>query len=318
MTDSLRSALDAYEQQLDPAAAQMSDAKVDLLLEENPPPPQRKLSHRLDLLSFNRLISAASLGDRLRLQSVSSRRSAAWLQAMPSRGPVDLTLTTSEMQVLLQHRLGVPLLAGSDGGVRCPIGSCEHELDDLGHHQLVCSHGGFVTSRHNRVRDAFQTLARASGFSAQVEQGSSAHNRERPADILVSPWTLGKPVAFDVTVVSPHVDDNMSGAGNIDVVTRAEERKLAANTAKCAELGWTCVPLAVDTFGQWGEQAHQSFGTIATHLAVVLKVSLTVAINSIYNTLGLVLARQNARAILARRINRHSLGAREVRQLGYR
>ena len=31
----------------------------------------------------------------------------------------------------------------------------------------------------------------------------------------------------------------------------AESRKHAASNAKCQELGWSCIPLAVKTYGNW-------------------------------------------------------------------
>ena len=35
----------------------------------------------------------------------------------------------------------------------------------------------------------------------------------------------------------------------------AENRKHASNDAKCSELGWVCVPLAVEAYGCWGPEA---------------------------------------------------------------
>ena len=32
----------------------------------------------------------------------------------------------------------------------------------------------------------------------------------------------------------------------------AEARKRTANDQKCTELGWSCVPLAVESYGAWG------------------------------------------------------------------
>ena len=100
------------------------------------------------------------------------------------------------------------------------------------------------------------------------------------------------------------------------MVERAAVDNHTQNDPKCADLGWICIPLAADTYGQWCEEAHTSFGVIAANLAVTTHVSHSIALTSIYNTLGLVLARQNARAILARRLKPNSMGAREVRHLG--
>jgi len=307
LTASLRGAFALYSAQL---GKPVDDLAIASMVDN--PPSQRTLSSKLERLVYSRLYSDALVGDKLRLISVAARRSAAWLQAMPSRGPLDLTLLPDEMQVLLQHRLGLPL---SRAGETCPI-RCGELLDVLGHHQLTCKHGGFVVSRHNRVRDALFSLAAVAGMGPQKEQGAFMRDRTRPADILVNSWSLGKPAAFDLTFVSPQTQDNLRDAGNKDVVERAALDKHLNNDPKCTELGWLCIPLAADTYGQWCEEAHTSFCVIASNLAVSTKVSLSIALTSIYNTLGLVLARQNARSILARRFKPNSMGAREVRHLG--
>ena len=58
-----------------------------------------------------------------------------------------------------------------------------------------------------------------------------------------------------------------------------------------------------------------SFNEIAMRLSARTKVSFTCALSSIYNTLGVVLARQNALAILARRSQFPRVGAHEVLRL---
>ena len=84
---------------------------------------------------------------------------------------------------------------------------------------------------------------------------------------------------------------------------------------KCAELGWICIPLAVDSYGQWCDEAHHSFHQIATRLSTRTKVSFSSALSSIYNTLNIVLVRQNALSILSKRSLPLQVGSREVSQL---
>ena len=96
------------------------------------------------------------------------------------------------------------------------------------------------------------------------------------------------------------------------MVSKAADAKHKANDEKCVGLGWKCVPLAVDTYGQWCAEAHSAFRDIAMRLSVRSKVPYTVALSSVYCTLGIVLARQNALSILARRDALSHLGAREV------
>eukprot|EP00731_Ephydatia_muelleri_P038459 Em0769g3a len=52
-------------------------------------------------------------------------------------------------------------------------------------------------------------------------------------------------------------------------VEEAEVRKHRANDPKCSELGWVCIPLAVETYGNWGREAQSTFSRLASHLAII-------------------------------------------------
>ena len=301
----VEAAVDIFSQQLG------SVQSLEKLMEA--PPSQRSLSSKLeDLRAASLRDQLVGLADRLRLASTAAPRSAAWLQALPCRGPLDLTLTADQAQVALQQRLGLPLAGPAE---KCPL--CGKLLDALGHHHVTCSHGDDRNSRHNRLRDALFKLLSAAGMSPEKEQGSFEHDRTRPADVLVPSWSLGKSAAFDLTVVSPLTSDNLTRAGeHFEYLERAAALKHDQNDAKCTDLGWVCVPLAVDTYGQWCDEAHRAFAEIATRLSTRTKVSWASALSSIYNTLGVVLARHNAIAVLARRVIPFSIGAREVLSTG--
>jgi len=270
------------------------------------PPSQRVLSSELDKRSASSLLEDCSLVDRLRLSSCAAPRSSAWLLAMPCRGPLDLTLEADQMQAALKHRLGLPLAEPHE---RCSY--CGSVLDVAGHHHLTCSRGSFVNPRHNKLRDGLFSLCAAAGMSPSKEEGGFDRDRTRPADVLVPSYKLGKSAAFDLTVVSPLTIDILSGAGAIDAVTRAASVKHEQNDEKCSALGWLCVPLAVDSYGQWCDEAHTAFMEIAIRLSNRTKVTVSRALSSIFNTLGVYLARHNAIAVLARRAP-PSIGAREV------
>ena len=185
---------------------------------------------------------------------------------------------------------------------------------------MTCSKGGDVVTRHHKLRYTVRSLCARAQMSAKLEQGASGSDLQRPADVLVQAWSLGSAAAFDITVVSPFTVNNMNEAGDLGgvdgVVARAEAKKLAANGPKCRELGWRCIPLAVDTFGCWGRRASQAFEKLSGPLATQLHVSRGEALRCIYSSLGCILSRQNARAVLSRRVvpSVLSVGAREVRQ----
>eukprot|EP00731_Ephydatia_muelleri_P037802 Em0566g4a len=206
----------------------------------------------------------------------------------------------------------------------CPYCTA-HSLDPIGQHALTCKHGGDVVTRDNRLHNVFVESCRRACIGVQVEVGGkygSEECRKRPADVLATNWMLGKPAAFDFTVISPLVSNILPEASvtagsaafvaevkkncakrcqicrtwpadiiivgwdrgkpaALDpdphfttllchferiVVTQAcaaalaaEVRKLHSNGLKCQELGWSCIPLAVETYGNWGKEAHDTF-----------------------------------------------------------
>ena len=96
--------------------------------------------------------------------------------------------------------------------------------------------------------------------SVQVEVGAGLfpdHSQSRPADILLQNWNLGRPVALDISVVSPLNSSTLAetGATFRAVFEATESRKHQANDEKCSALGWVSTPLAVDSYGAWGKEA---------------------------------------------------------------
>ena len=308
VTEHLSSAVDMFGFQ---ARRKMGVPEVDAFMAD--PPHQRALSSELDKLRSASLMEDSLLVDRMRLQSCFAPRSSAWLAALPCKGPLDLTLKADEMQAALQHRLGLPL---ADPEERCTY--CDKELDVAGHHHITCSHGSFVNPRHNKLRTALFELCAAAGLNPSEEEGGFERDRTRPADVLVQSWKLGQAAAFDLTVVSPLTSENLFGAGLDECVERAASLKHDQNDEKCSALGWLCVPLAVDSYGHWCVEAHTAFTEIALRLSVRTKVTFSIALSSIFHTLGVILARHNAIALIARRAHRFSIGAREVLSAGSR
>ncbi|KAL5517624.1 hypothetical protein EMCRGX_G003206 [Ephydatia muelleri] len=138
------------------------------------------------------------------------------------------------------------------GGSCCPF--CPGTvLDPLGHHAVSCRHGGFVVTRHNLLRDILSVKIKV-GYGLSLENINS-----RPADILVQSWDRGHLAAFDVTVTSPLTPAilNISSIYEGAAGRVAEARKHTTNDAKCQDLGWLCIPLAVEMYGNWGKEAHE-------------------------------------------------------------
>eukprot|EP00731_Ephydatia_muelleri_P006835 Em0003g1083a len=69
----------------------------------------------------------------------------------------------------------------------------------------------------------------------------------------------------------------------------AETRKHAANDARCQALGWSCIPLAVETFGNWGREAQCVFSRLATLLTLRQHRPKSSVVKDIYGCLSISL-----------------------------
>ena len=70
----------------------------------------------------------------------------------------------------------------------------------------------------------------------------------------------------------------------------------ASNDAKCLELGWMCVPLAVKVYGP---EAQANLSWLAACLAIRSNFCKSQATSALYGRLNLVLVKANARALLS-------------------
>ena len=109
-------------------------------------------------------------------------------------------------------------------------------------------------------------------------------------------------MAFDITVTSPLCPAFLREASQVAgaAALAAETRKHIANDKRCQELGWACVPIAVETYGNWGQEAKQTFSRLASCLATDSSQPKSKVIADLYGHLNLTLMRAIARAILVR------------------
>ena len=77
-------------------------------------------------------------------------------------------------------------------------------------------------------------------------------------------------------------------------------RKHEENDAKCTELGWMCVPLAVKCHVAWGVEACNAFSILARREAIITNSPKSKVLCNLFGRLSFILIQSNARAILAR------------------
>eukprot|EP00731_Ephydatia_muelleri_P000639 Em0001g639a len=226
----------------------------------------------------------------------------AWCQAQLglNSGGLGLHLDPIEFRVAVKWWLGLDTSQGSQCAF-CPA----HSLDPLGHHALTCKCGGDAVLRHNALRDTLVHFLHRAHASVQVEVGAGLfpdHSQSRPADILLQNWNLGRPVALDISVVSPLNPSTLAEAGATfgAVLEATESRKHQANDEKCSALGWVSTPLAVDSYGAWGKEATLFLAQVAARLAIHKSLPKSQASFDLFSNLSICLIRANARAILRR------------------
>ena len=115
-------------------------------------------------------------------------------------------------------------------------------------------------------------------------------------------WNHGRPVALDISAVSPLNPSTLAEAGAMvaAVLEATESRKHQANDEKCLALGWVSIPLLVDSYGAWGNEASSFLAQIIASFAIHKSLPKAQASFEVFSNLSICLIRVNARAILLR------------------
>ena len=140
---------------------------------------------------LNRLLA---YGDRCRIMAASSEHSSDWLNALPISS-CGLRLSDEAVRVAVGLRLGTPLCIPH----QCPYGA---QVDSMGTHGLSCKRSAARIQRHNALNDIiYRSLIRAGVPSTKEPSGLIRSDGKRPDGVTQIPWTSGKCLIWDVTVV---------------------------------------------------------------------------------------------------------------------
>ena len=127
---------------------------------------------------------------------------------------------------------------------------CGAQVDAQGLHSFVCKRAPGRTSRHHALNDIVWRAFISSGIPASKEPtGLTRLDGKRPDGLTLIPWQGGKPLTWDVTVVSTladsYVDTAAQGAGSV------AEMAAGRKSLKYAELArnYFFQPIAVENLG---------------------------------------------------------------------
>ena len=198
----------------------------------------------------------------------------AWLTALPA--DAGLSFTDEEFMAAARFRLGQDLcLEGAPcanvyvtAGDRHRVGDrCPGTLDAAGLHAASCGVGGHRKSTHHGQRDLWAQLLPGAGYGGQCEQHVPRWDRwrrqrngrwqvQRAILDLRAEAPPAEPITYlDTVVTHPCSPSYVAGAAAESgfAARRAEATKHARYPAQPGATG-RLVPLAVETYGRWGEE----------------------------------------------------------------
>ena len=296
-----------------------------LQFDDNTCPRQQTLSHAIDshTLESIREFNKNDVRFQAHLNHTSASGAGLWLHSIPSKA-LNTHTDGQLFRIMVQRWLRVQLY---EEEFHCPY--CDEIVDRYADHCLTCACGGDRTKRHNLLRNEVFYLCNSSGLSPELErpgllelrpligvtQESGARRdpnvNRRPADVYIPRWRRGAPAALDLAVTSGLRNDLVTKSaedGSAAVNAYEDFKRTYLNTeAICQEEGITFIPLVCEADGGgWGPAAHRVWSVLAKYKSVRTGEQDSTIATHLLQSLGLILHRENARAILRRTPN--SLG----------
>ena len=205
--------------------------------------------------------------------------------------------------------------------ISCPL--CDDIIDIYGDHCLTCGCGGDRTKRHNLLRNEIFHVCNSIGLNPELERPGLLQQRpltgagqengldrdseggRRPADVYLPRWRRGTPAALDFAVTSGLRSDmvNLSAEDGTIASKRYEDYKCSYldTKSKCEEEGIAFIPVIFEADGGgWGPTAHLVWSEIAKYKSLKTGEKNSIIANHLLQSLGIILHRENARAILRR------------------
>ena len=145
---------------------------------------------------------------------------------------------------------------------------CGAHVDAQGLHSFVCKKAPGRTVRHFTLNDIIWRACTAAGIPATKEpSGLSRQDGKRPDGLTLIPWRAGKPLTWDVTVVSILAQSY----SNIEVKGAGSVAEMAANrkSEKYLQLSANYIfqPIAVENLGPINSSAVHFLSDLGSRLS---------------------------------------------------
>ena len=263
---------------------------------EPPPSPPDSFQQRVwdaphVVATYNSLLEQAQDHQtKARLMAVSCSETGAWLSALPVAS-LGLRMSDDVVRIAAGLRLGVPLCRSH------PCISCGADVNVHGTHGLSCRFSKGRHSRHASINDIIKRALESAKVPCHLEPtGLFRSDGKRPDGASIVPWKCGKVLVWDATcpdtLAPSHSSLAVREAGA--VAADAEYKKTQKYTHLSSSHNF--VPIAVETLGVFGKDAHSFFKEVARR--VKLATDDDFAYQSLVQRISVAVQRGNAAAVL--------------------
>ena len=188
------------------------------------------------------LASQPDEDNQARLLAAAAPHSGDWLNVLPISS-CGLRLDDDAIRVAICLRLGANICNPHV----CPCGTF---VSSLGTHGLSCKRGSSKLARHAVINNLiYHSLVRARVPSTMEPAGLSRSDGKRPDGLTLVPWSAGKSIIWDVTVIdtlaASYIQSTSKIAGGAAeiAVNRKEEKYSALST------NYDLIVIAIETLG---------------------------------------------------------------------
>ena len=200
--------------------------------------------------------------DRARLEAINSQHSADWLSALPVAA-CGLALSNEAVRVAVGLRLGLVLC----GPHRC---HCGEPVDPEGHHGFVCRKAAGRALRHHAINDTiWRALLKADVPSTKEPTGLSRSDGKRPDGATLVPWSGGKYLTWDATVVHSCAASYITHTARLIGPASAQAADRKALKYQGLPSSYLFQPVAIETLGPMNPTALDFINEIGRRMTTI-------------------------------------------------
>ena len=267
------------------------------LVSSSCPSSQQDLSHHIDSECFHKLQVESNSLNKARLLACSMPHANAWIRALPSQ---QNKFSCLEWSICMKRWLGMPIFNQDHLCSACHM----HSMDVFGHHAAVCPTKGDRIRRHNVLRDIIYDFCSIASWGPKKETPHIfPSSSERPADIFVPNYSLGKDLVLDVAVTCPlqhkYYHSAAQSAG-FACNTYADEVKIKNYQERVENEGCTYLPAVFESFGGFSQDVPDFLFKLSKGMSLRLNESKSTITKYMYENLSCALMKSIARCISSR------------------